>query len=355
VVALMTGKKPTTPNEFLVAPGELGVQQTTEPPGFVYANPFEKRIRPINVQSQRFEMTGDDEIHFPSFDSFDIKLDGFVEWKIDPQRLPLIYVQYAEGGELIEFVENKVILPYARSYCRIVGSQYTASQFISGDTKLKFQQQFQQQLKEECARQGIIISQALVRDIVPPNEIKDLINEREIAKQQILTLKNQIIVAKSQSELATQTEMAIQNQKIGESTAKMVSVVKTAERDRDVAITGANQALAVGTLKLEAAQKEADALVAKGQADADVILLQRQAEAEPLRQQVQAFGDGTAYAQYFFYQKVAPSIKSILATTDGPFADIFRQFTAPISGKSDSTKTGAAKTSAGQPVSGVQQ
>jgi len=339
VVALMTGEKPANPNDFLVAPGERGVQREAEPEGFVYANPFEKRIRSINIQSQRFEMTGNDEIHFPSIDSFDIKLDGFVEWKIDPKDLPLIYVQYAEGGELIEFVENKVILPYARSYCRIVGSQYSARDFISGDTKLKFQQQFESQLRAECQKQGIIISQALVRDIVPPNEIKALINEREIAKMQIKTLDQQMIVAKSQALLATQTETATQNQKIGESNAKVVSVVKQAERERDVAITQANQALAVAKLHLEAAQKEADAQVAKGEADAAVILLQRQAEAEPLRQQVEAFGDGTAYAQYFFYQKVAPSIKSILATTDGPFADIFRQFTAPGA----STKTTASK------------
>jgi regulator of protease activity HflC (stomatin/prohibitin superfamily) len=356
VVALMTGKKPANPNEFLVADGERGVQRETEPEGFRYVNPFEKRIRPINIQSQRFEMTGDDEIHFPSLDSFDIKLDGFVEWKIDPKDLPLIYVQYAEGGELIEFVEAKVILPYARSFCRIVGSQYSAREFISGDTKLKFQQQFETQLRDACAKQGIIISQALVRDIVPPNEIKALINEREIAKQQIKTLEQQVVAAKSQSELATQTEMANQNEKIGETNAQVVSVVKKAERDRDVQVTQANQALAVAKLKLEAAQKEADAMVAKGQADANVILLQREAEAEPLRSQVAAFGDGTAYAQYFFYQKVAPSIKSILANSDGPFADIFRQFTAPGSAaKTTPSKAAPATPAAAQHASGVQQ
>ena len=343
VVALMTGKMPLNPNDYLVADGERGVQRETEPEGFRYVNPFEKRIRPINIQSQRFEMTGDDEIHFPSMDSFDIKLDGFVEWKIDPKSLPLIYVQYAEGGELIEFVEAKVILPYARSFCRTVGSQYTAREFISGDTKLKFQQQFETQLRDACAKQGIIISQALVRDIVPPNEIKDLINEREIAKLQIKTLEQQIIVTESKALLATQTETALQNEKIGSTNAKMISVTKQAERDRDVAVTGAEQALAVATLKLEAAQKEADALVAKGTADANVILLQRQAEAEPLRQQVEAFGGGTAYAQYFFYQKIAPSIKSILATTDCPFADIFLQFTAPGANRGAIPKADASK------------
>jgi hypothetical protein len=85
----------------------------------------------------------------------------------------------------------------------------------------------------------------------------------------------------------------------------------------------------VAKLKLEAAQKQADALVARGQADAAVILLKRKAEAEPLRQQVQAFGGGDAYARNFFYLKIAPSMKSILTNTDGPFADVFRQFAAP--------------------------
>jgi len=343
VVAIIAGKAPNNPNDYLVGDGELGVQKKTEPEGLLYVNPYQKRIRSINTQSQRFEMSGNDEIHFPSNDSFDIKLDGFVEWEVDPQKLPLIYVQYAEGGGLIEFMEQKVILPYARSFCRIIGSQYDARDFISGDTKLKFQKDFQDHLQDACAKQGIIVKQALVRDIVPPEEIKALINEREVAKQQIKSIEQQIIVAKSQAELATQMELGNQNKQTGETNAKVVGIVKKAEQDRDVAVTKANQDLAVAKLKLEAAQKEADAFIARGQADASVILLQRQAEAEPLRQQVSAFGDGTAYAQYFFYQKIAPSIKSILTTTDGPFADIFRQFTAmpPKTGtKTDNKLTG---------------
>ena len=63
---------------------------------------------------------------------------------------------------------------------------------------------------------------------------------------------------------------------------------------------------------------------------ASVVLLNKQAEAEPLRQQVAAFGDGNAYAQYFFFQKLAPSVKSILTNTEGPFADLFHQLSAPL-------------------------
>ncbi len=329
VVTLMSAPPAPQPNRYLVDDGQRGVQKTTEPEGFLYVNPFEKRVTPVSIRSQRFEMTGEDAIRFPSSDSFEIKLDGFVEWSIVPDRLPLAYTQYGEGNELIECLEAKVILPYARSFSRLVGSQYNARDFISGDTKLKFQAEFESKLADACRKQGIEVLQALVRDIEPPEAIKQPINEREVAKQQILSLDQQIQVAKSQADLATQEQTATQNQKIGEANKDVVTVVKKAEQDRDVAITQANQGLAVAKLHLDAAQQEADAVVAKGTADAAVILLNKTAEAEPLRQQVEAFGDGNAYARYFFYQKVAPSMKSIMSNSDGVFADLFKQFVAP--------------------------
>jgi regulator of protease activity HflC (stomatin/prohibitin superfamily) len=318
--------------------GEQGTQRQAQPEGFVYYNPYAERITSISIQSQRFEMTGNDAIQFPSADSFDIRMEGFVEWAVVPDKLPLIYVQYGEGGELIPFLEEVVILPYSRSFSRLVGSQYTAREFISGDTKLKFQAEFEQKLKDACKAQGIEILQALVRDIVPPNDIKNPINEREIAKQQIRSLEQQIQVAHSQAQLATQTEMANQNQAIGESNKQVVTIIKKAEQDRDVAITQANQELAVAKLRLEAAQKQADAMIQTGQAEAAVILLNKQAEAEPLAQQVQAFGDGATYAQFFYFQNVAPAVKSILANTDGPFADLFMQFASPHAARSPGTQ-----------------
>lgn len=329
VVTIMAGKPAADSNQYLVKNGEQGVQQQTEPEGFRYVNPFEKRIAPISILSQRFQMTGADAIKFPSSDSFDIQLEGFVEWSIDPDQLPLIYVQYAEGGGLIEFLEEKVILPYSRSFCRLVGSQYLARDFISGDTKLKFQMEFERQLRVACRKEGILIKQALVRNIEPPIQIKQPINEREIAKEQILQYEQQIKVARSSALLGAQEEMANQNKDIGKTNKDVVTVTKKAEQLREVALTRAQQDLAVAKLKLEAAQKVADAMIFRGKAEAEVILLKRQAEAEPLRQQVLAFGDGDAYARYFFYQKVAPSIKTILSNTDGPFAELFKQFATP--------------------------
>lgn len=329
VVTVMAGATPKEPNQYLVNEGETGTQRKFEPEGFRYINVYERRITPVSVQSQRFSMTGNDVIQFPSADSFNIKMEGFVEWSIIPEKLPLLYAQYSEAAELEKHLEEKVILPYSRSFSRLVGSQYTARDFIAGDTKLKFQADFEQKLREACEKQGIEILQALVRDIVPPDDIKNPINEREIAKQQIKSLEQQIQVAKSQADLVTQTETATQNQAIGEANKQVVTIIKRAQQERDVAVTKAQQELAVAKLRLQAAQKEADAQVARGEADANVILLKKQAEAEPLRQQINAFGGGDNYAQFFFYQKVAPSVKSILADTNGPFAEMFKQFSSP--------------------------
>ena len=338
VVTLMAAKPAKQPNQYLVSPGEQGTQPTTEPPGFRYVNLYEKRITPIDVRSQKFEMSGGEAITFPSSDSFSIRMQGFVEWRVMPEKLPLIYAQYSEGGLLVPFLDEKVILPYARSFSRLVGSQYAARDFITGDTKLKFQQEFEAKLKEACAKQGIEVRQALVRDIEPPQAIKEPINDREIAKEQIKQYEQQILVAQTEAEFVTQEQMADQNKSIGDANRKVVTVLKKAEQLRDVAVTRANQELAVAKLRREAAQKEGDALLERGKAEAAVVLLNKEAEAKPLAQQVQAFGDGSAYAQYFFYQKMAGSVKSVMATTDGPFGEMFRQFTQPTTAPSRSNK-----------------
>ncbi|MBI3329822.1 MAG: hypothetical protein HYZ81_24335 [Nitrospinae bacterium] len=329
VVTVMAGAVAKEPNQYLVADGEQGVQRQTEPEGFRYFNPFVKRVTSISIRSHRFEMTGAEAIEFPSSDSFDIRLEGFVEWSIVPDRLPETYVKYGEGGELIPLLEKTIILPYARSFSRLVGSQYNARDFISGDTKLKFQQEFESRLREACAAQGVEVLQALVRDIIPPEAIKDPINEREIAKERILQYEQQIKYAQTEAERVKQEETVKQNTAIGEANKAVVTIEKQAQQDYEVTLTQTRQKLAVAKLRLEAARQQADALVARGQAEANILLLKKRAEAEPLRQQIAAFGGGDSYARYFFYQKIAPSIKSILSNTEGPFADLFKQFAAP--------------------------
>ncbi|MFQ5495521.1 MAG: SPFH domain-containing protein, partial [Phycisphaerae bacterium] len=221
---------------------------------------------------------------------------------------------------------DKVILPNARSIARIQGSKLLAREFISGKTRTAFQDRLLGELKRECWQQGIAIKSALVRDIQPPAEIAGLISQREQADQEMERSRNEMEEAKSEAQLVVQRELRQQNSDLGDARRQVVTVTKEAEQEKVVAVTNANRELAVAKLALESARKQAAAIRSRGQAKANVILFDYKARAEPLARSVKAFGDGAAYAQQFFLQRIAPSIRSILSNTDGPFADIFKEF-----------------------------
>jgi len=322
VVTLLSGREPEKKNTYTVAPGERGVQRETLRPGIKYVNPYLKRIDIVDMRNRTYHMLGSDAIHFPSNDSFTITIEGTIEWSIDPARVAEVTVAYGDEEDII----NKIILPYARSISRIEGSKLQAREFISGKTRTAFQDRLLEQLRTACGERGIIIHSALVREILPPADIASLISQREQADQDIDRSRNQIDEAEAEARLVEQQEMQTRNAAIGDARRDTVSLVKGAEQKKDVAITQANRQLEVAKLDLEAATKQASALLARGRAEANVILFDYQARAEPLKNAVAAFGDGMTYAQHFYLLKVAPSIQSILSNTEGAFGDIFRSF-----------------------------
>ncbi|MBN1512838.1 MAG: hypothetical protein JXB13_12560 [Phycisphaerae bacterium] len=322
VVTLLSGADPQRKNTYTVEPGEKGVQRKLRRPGLEYYNPYLERIEIIDLRSHKYDMVGNDAIQFPSNDSFTITIEGTIEWAIMEDRAAEVLVAYGDEDDIL----NKVILPNARSISRIEGSKLPAREFISGTTRLAFQTHFYEQLRDECHKQGIQILAAVVRDIQPPAEIAALISQREQADQEIERSTNEMEEARSQARLVEQQELQERNRQLGDTRREVVSVVKQAEQRKVVAVTDANRAFEVARLHLEAATKEAAAMLSRGSAEAHVVLLEFTAKAEPLKQAVSAFGDGETYAQLFFLEKIAPSIRSILSNTEGPFADIFRQF-----------------------------
>jgi regulator of protease activity HflC (stomatin/prohibitin superfamily) len=247
-------------------------------------------------------------------------MEATVEWAVYPDRVPSLLV---EVGDL-EDVVTKVIRPYAMSLARIQGSKMTAREFIGA--RETFQKRLLADLRARCRDQGVMIKAVNVRDLQPPEAVRSVIRERELADQTMTRFENEIAEAKAKAELVEQEQLANQQQALGEANKQVVSKVVEAQQTMAVAITEGNQRLDVARLTLEAARKQAEAILSRGQADAKVVLYNYQAKAEPLRAAVNAFGDGHAYARYTFLQKVAPAVKSVLTNTDGPLAEIFREF-----------------------------
>jgi len=322
VVTLLSGPEPKERNTYTVAPGEKGVQHKTRPPGLEYYNPYLERIQIVDVRSHKYDLIGDDAIQFPSNDSFTISIDGTIEWAIRPDKVAEATVAYGDADDILD----KIILPNARSIARIQGSKLLAREFISGKTRTAFQDRLLEELRKECWQQGIEIKAALVREILPPPEIARLISQREQADQEIERYTNEMKEAKAEAQLVEQRELQEQNKAVGDARRDVVTVIKEAEQRKIVAVTDASRELEVSKLDLEAGRKQAAAIRARGQADANVVLFEYKAKAEPLQRAVKAFGDGFAYAQHFYLQRIAPAIDSILMNTDGPMAELFSEF-----------------------------
>ncbi len=325
VVTLMSGRDPKLPNEFLVEPGERGIQKLTIPPGTYLPNPFERRIISIDIRSHRFDMMSEKIIRFPSLDGFDIAMEGTIEWYIDPTRVAEVFTKYVDHRPIVTCIEQDIILPNTRAYSRIEGSKHLARDFIGGLTREKFQEEFLAGVKRSCQSQGIMIQSALVRQITPPDAIAKPIKDREIAIR-MRELYEQQKERERQEKLLKMEEKMKDRKTLATLAGADVSVATTlAEQQKEVAIIEATRQLDVARLQFTAAKNQAEAKVAEGKAKADVIVFKNAAEASGLKNSALAFGNGHAYVRYLMNQKLAPSIQYILSNTDGPFAEILKR------------------------------
>jgi hypothetical protein len=191
IVTNLAGPIPQEPNKLLVQAGDRGVQEETLDAGTYYMNPYMYRIEPIDCRSQRFNLSEGFDMGFPSKDGFWVSLDGIIEFRVKPEQAAEVYVTYNEvenGYEIGEEIIAKVIMPNARSFCRLRGSNSSGRDFIGGETRSAFQAAFQEAIRETCGDQGIEIVQALITRIIPPQAIAGPVRDREIANQQLKRL-----------------------------------------------------------------------------------------------------------------------------------------------------------------------
>jgi len=319
------------PNRLLVDAGERGVQEQALEPGTHYLSPYVYRVDLVDCRSQRFNLGEEGDMGFPSKDGFWVSLDGIIEFRVDPEKSAEVYVlfnQTENGPAIDEEIVNTVIMPNARSFCRLQGSSSSGRDFIQGKTRTEFQEAFEASMREACEPLGIEIIQALITRIRPPEQIATPVREREIAKQEELQFKQQTLQQESEQKLAIGKAMVEQKQALVAASQMVVQVTTQAMQEQEVALTKANEELAVAQLKLDASIDEAAAIEALGKAAADVVRFDNEAEAAGWKKAVEAFsGDGESYAQYVMFQKLSSSYRRIMVNTaDSPIMNIFEAF-----------------------------
>lgn len=334
IVTNLAGPLPENPNVLLVEAGHRGPQALTLEPGTYYRNPYMERINAIDTRSQRFNLAEGEEMTFPSKDGFPISLDGIIEFRVLPETAARTYVLYNDASNddqsasaIAEEIIAKVIMPNARSFCRLRGSNSSAREFIGGETRTAFQTEFQKAITETCRAQGIEIVQALVTKIKPPQAIATPLRVREVAAQQLLQYTQQVLQQQQEALLATEQALITQKKDlIGADRAVVVDVTK-AKEEQVVALEAANRDKEVAAKKLAAAEDTASAILVRAAAKAAVIGFENEADAAGWRVAVKALGDGDAFARYTFFQKLAPGYRSIMVNTaDSPLMRVFENF-----------------------------
>jgi regulator of protease activity HflC (stomatin/prohibitin superfamily) len=354
VVVNRAGRIPSRPEDYwqdddmthqklLVKEGFRGVEHETLDPGTYNFNPFERIVKLVDCRNQRFNLAESRDLGFPSKDGFWVSLDSIVEFRVQPEMAAKVFVLYNEetnGDRIDEEIVRKVILPAARSFCRLQGSNNSGRDFIEGTTRTHFQDEYQKSMRDRCDKLGIEIIQALITKINPPEQIAKPVRDREIAKQQEAQYRQQILQQKSEEKLAIETALVKQKQALVQAEQEVIRVTTAASREQEVALTKARENLAVAKFRLEATKDEAAAISSKGQGAAEVVEFKNRAEAAGWKRSVEAFdGSGSQFAQYVLFQKIASAYRNIMVNTaDSPIMKIFESFNTPSGNPAAKTK-----------------
>ena len=379
IVTCLVGNEPANPNAFVVKEGERGVQPDLLPPGIHprYSNKWMYKVVPIDVRSHKIEMAGDNAIDFPSQDGFPIHTEATIEYAIDLKRLPELFVTFVDEQDLeksggLNNIEEKLILPYGRSLSRIYGAQHKAVDYLIGSTRVAVQSQIEQELRDTCATQGVIIRPFVIRSTDPPQQIREQYERRELARRQKdeyraeitteigypaveggkpkldanaqplfdhgipiveggkpkLDAEGQPIFEGGRLTKELQTRLKDRAQRRGEVNVQIATMTREAEQYGLVESTKANQRLEVAKLQLQAANDNAASKLSAGKAAADVIRFKNEAQAAGVQANITAFGSGDKYAQYLLTTHFAPAIRNIWSNTDGLFANLFQSLAA---------------------------
>jgi regulator of protease activity HflC (stomatin/prohibitin superfamily) len=320
VVTRLVGKDPLSDglpaeqrNTFITATGLKGVQAEVLDPGTHYLNPYLVSVNEVNLQSQRFELSGEDAINFLTMDGFTVHVEGTLEFALIREQAALLLHQVGDIDDILK----KIILPRARGFSRIEGSKNPALNYIVGEMRQQFQDNLEKHLRSTCLSAGVAIKSVLVRNITVPEDIASVIRDREIAKQTAKMYDQQIEQAKSKAELTAQEMLAKQSEEKVKADTLALQATILAKQEQKVKLTAADQGLAVAKLELDAAEAQAKAVLAEAGGEQAVIQFNNEAEAKVFQSQATAFGSGLNYAKYLFYQKVGPRIETILTSDKG--------------------------------------
>jgi regulator of protease activity HflC (stomatin/prohibitin superfamily) len=268
----------------LVQPNEVGVvfRQTArgdaallEPlqPGLSWVLPFVDQVIIYDVGQQSVTMASEAEnatsgqgpVRAISSDGQVINLDVTVIYRIDPTAINEIHRNWRGA------FEDGYVVPQARSEVRNAVSGYGAEEIYSGG-RAQLEAQATEELRQALEREGLLLTDFLVRDISFSPEFTDAIERKQIAQQD-----------------AQQAAFRVQQ----------------AEQEAEQA-------------RVEA-QGQADSAVIAAEGEAQSTVLRAQAEAEALDLVNEVLAENPSLIQWRYINELGDQVRLIVLPSNSPF------------------------------------
>lgn len=316
-VGFVTRLVGTVPKGRFAVDDEKGILKDVLQPGIYYLNPYEYRVRQVEVGLNQVSFLKDEKITFPSKDAFTIKLDATVEWELEPAKVPLVMDEFGARKE----IESKVLVTQSRSIGRLEGSRYGAKDFLLGAGREKIQTAFTQRLVEKCAEKHVAVHSAYIRHITIPENLLVPIRQSFVAKEMELTAQEQERTKKSKAFLEREQRLIEQRrQEVRFETAAMVAKIQ-AEATKNVGEIQADTRKLVAEKQRAIAKLDAQRTEILGRAKANVVKMLGEARAGLFKMKVSAFGgDSAAFARYAFAKALPKDLQiRLVQTGEGTF------------------------------------
>ena len=192
----------------VVPPGQAGVvvlfgkvQNEALPSGLHFINPFasvvEMEVRTLNYTMSNVadegQKKGDDSIQVITSDGLTVKLDATIFYSLQQGKVAKIY------REIGPDVEGKILRSEIRASMRDSAANLTATALYT-TKRQEFVDQITKTLKASFEARGINLEQALLRNVILPEQITKAINDKIAADQEAQKMEFVLLKEKQEAE-----------------------------------------------------------------------------------------------------------------------------------------------------------
>jgi hypothetical protein len=288
-------------SRFAQKDDEKGILRDVLQPGTYYINPKEYEVIPyeegIGQTSYHYSQDprSNTAIIFQARDGNVISMECTIEWEVSPTHIPDLV---AEFGPL-ENVERNVIDQQARKISRDRGFNYGAQDFLEGDKREKFQEDFTKELEKVCLKEHVLIRSAFIRNIVIPEAFLKQQRDKQIAVETKTTTEARQETQETDNKVALEKSTIAQaEQKVRADTKRLVAGID--QESQNVASEVEAQVKELqSSYAAKMAKLDAERTRATGDAKNAAVKMKETATSGIHKMKLEVFqNDGAAYLRY---------------------------------------------------------